>query len=165
MGGKSSKEQTAKPKIVTRPEGQTKHIRLLVLHKEPEEPEMDAFCDAINTYPPPDSLDLDHSDNIKIIKVPDDGLLPESVKNDNTSWISEWLSQGHIILICLLTDCDLKTLISTEDNNRIIVFCFKTPKVNYPNSICIDVDFKTATTKSINSNLSDLATKIKGDGQ
>ncbi len=164
MGGKSSKDQQPRPKIVTRKQGQTKQIRLLVLYKKPEEPDMGEFCDALNTYPPTGCLDL-HHDDIKKSKVQDDGSISESEKNYITLWISEWLTQGHIVLICLLTDFDLEPLINNE-NNRIIVFCFNNPPVNCSEScISIEVDFETATTESIGANISKLANKIKGDGQ
>lgn len=166
MGGKSSKDQQPEPKIVTRKHGQTKKLRLLVLHKKTEEPDMDEFCDALNTYPPRESIELHHGD-VRKCKVQDDGTIPDSEKNDITAWISDWLTQGRIVLICLLTDFDHGPL-NNNDNKRVIVFCFKNPPVDCgQNCICIDVDFETDNVDfgEDNAKLSKLANKIKGDGQ
>ena len=162
MGPKSSKEQQPKAKIVTRKQGSTKQIRLLVLHKKSKEPDMEEFCDAFNSYPSTDNIDLHHGD-IKIAKVQDDGSIPESEKNDITSWISDWHGQGRIVLICLLTDFDIGSLIKNE-NNRIIVFCFKNPPVKYgQHCICTDADFESGNILS--DELSKLVNKIRADGQ
>lgn len=170
MGASKSKASKDKPRMVTKAkkQEQTKHVRLLVLHKNSQQaqPGTDNFCDALNTYPPPGSINVAHS-NVKILEIPDDGRFSEPMKNEIRPWISEWVNQDRVFLICLLTDCDLQSLTTGtnfENDNRIIVFRFTNPPVNFP-CICVNVDFYTATPGNMKENLDELAATIMAGGQ
>lgn len=170
MGASKSKASKDKPRMVTKAkkQEQTKHVRLLVLHKNSQQaqPGTDNFCDALNTYPPPGSINVAHS-IVKILEIPDDGRFSEPMKNEIRPWISEWVNQDRVFLICLLTDCDLQSLTTGtnfENDNRIIVFRFTKPPVNFP-CICVDVDFYTATPGNMKENLDELAATIMAGGQ
>ncbi|CAB3977507.1 Hypothetical predicted protein [Paramuricea clavata] len=169
MGASKSKASKDKPRMVTKAKKeQTKHVRLLVLHKNSQQPQpgTDNFCDALNTYPPPGSIKVAPS-NVKILQIPDAGHFSESMKNEIRPWISEWLNQDRVVLVCKLTDCDLQSLkrgTNFENDNRIIVFRFTNPPVNFPICICVDVDFYTATEGDMKEKLDELAATIMAGG-
>lgn len=116
---KKGKEHAAYPKIITKGGSleDTKHIRLLVLHdKSHPAPSdvVDHFCDAINAFKPPGSLEVKQSD-IRILQMAGDSQDPSSAVSLSETqlaeikpWISEWLKQNNVILICILSNQDVK---------------------------------------------------------
>ena len=156
MGNGKSKDEKQKPRVAKpQKQMQTKRVRLLVLHNNSQQPQpgTDRFCDALNSE---GSIKVD--DNVKIFEIPDNGQLPESVKNEITSW----MSGGRIVLVCLLSDYDVHA--NFGNDNRIIVFRFSNPPVNFP-CMCIDVDFYTASPRNIKEKLDELVSTIQAMDQ
>ena len=153
MGNTPDKPQPAQTGPVTeerKPKAKKRKVYLMVLYKNGQEthPGTDNLCDALDTYPPPGSIEVHHKETEEI----QDGHLPEPVR----STIQKWISHNHIVLICLLTDCDLGGL----DDGKIIVFCFKNPPVSVP-CTCVDADFYTASPGEMRDKLDEVAAKIK----
>jgi hypothetical protein len=120
-------------------QGSTKEVSLLILHKNGQDPEQgnDHITDALNATLQSSSLTVCENE---ISIIPDSGVLPESV----TTWVSQQLSQGRIVLVCLLSDFDVKA--NFENNRRMIVVYFQNPPVNDPGDkdvpyTYVDVDF------------------------
>jgi hypothetical protein len=159
MGVGKSKDEKQKPRVVKpQKQTQTKRVRLLVLHNNSQQPQPGTgrFCDALNSE---GNIMVDG--DVKIFEIPDNGQLPESVKNEITSW----MSRGRIVLVCLLTDYDVHA--NFGNDNRIIVFCFSNPAVCNPPRTCFGVDFYTALPENIKDDITwdELVSTIHDMGQ
>ena len=151
---KKGKEHAAHPKII--PKGRnlddTKHIRLLVLHdKDHGTPSdlVDHFCDALNAFKPPGSLEVKQRD-IKIMQLADCDQDPSSPRSLSASqraeikpWISEWLKQNGVVLTCLLSSHDVQPF--TEDINlqggKLVAFSLaKRPPATWKGCVGLDLD-------------------------
>lgn len=106
---KGNKDKTAPPKIIHRGRNDTKHIRLLVLHEESNPPVdvVDHFCDALNAFKPQGSLEIKQRD-VKVLQLAGSKSLSESRLAEVKQWISEWLNQNGVVLICLLTSQEVQ---------------------------------------------------------
>lgn len=151
MGTKqSTKEPEPEEVEVSRPSSQRK-LSLLVLHKEPERPEMKHFCRVLNSKTnisiklPPQLNQPSNSDNendFMFSEVPDG-----KDKDAIVEWVKKQIEKKHLTLLCLLTKCNIKSLregTGLEKDKRIIPFCFERPEVDPEDEvICIKVDFKS----------------------
>ena len=138
MGVGKSKDEEQKPGVgKPKKQEQTKHVRLLVLHNNSQQPQpgTNKLRNALETYPPPGGIKVDKT---KIVEIPDNGQFPESVKNEITSWMS-----GRIVVVCLLSHYDVQANFGNDN----IVFHFNNP---------------TASKGEIQGSLDDLVTTIKG---
>ena len=133
--GKTKPKQAQHATREGKPKTKKGKVCLLVLHKNGQQPGTGNLVDALNTYPPPGSIEVSHE---KTSPIPDDGRLPNSVRNT----IQTWIRNGYIVLICLLTDCDLGDL----NQNKVIVFHGK--------------DFYTAGPGEMKNKLDDVAAQI-----
>ncbi|XP_028403737.1 uncharacterized protein LOC114526351 [Dendronephthya gigantea] len=162
MGGKQSTEESEpeEEEVVSRPRSERK-VSLLVLHNEPEFPEMKFFCRVLNsdrkiniTMPPQlnKQNNSDDKEDFMFSVVPDGGQFPNDKKDAIVAWIKKQIKRKkHVTLLCLLTECNLESLregTGLENDNRIIPFCFEQPQVNHEDHvICIKVDFKRAVSE------------------
>ena len=146
----------SKPVVVAQNQDREKRLRLLVLYKKGQEPEegKDNLCDALNTYPPPGSLNV-YED--KVAEIPDSGQLPQQIK----TWVSEWVKQGLIVPVCLLSDVDVQA--NFGQSEKIIAFCFKNPPVSVSCPISINVDFFTATPRDMIAEMDELVAAIRAE--
>ena len=137
MGKPASKPSNEKPRMVPRAKKQLGlGIRLLVLHKNETEPEeIRKLGGKIREYPPPGSISVDE----KISKIPDDGQLEEPLK----SWVTEWLGLGRVVLVWLLSDCDVNAAFG--DHDKLMV--------------------TRITPNNMKAELDDLVVKIRARGQ
>ena len=139
MGVGKSKDEEQQPGVgKPKKQEQTKHVRLLVLHNNSQQPQpgTNRLRNALETYPQAGSIKVDKT---KIVKIPDNGQFPESVKNEITSW----MSGGRIVIVCLMSHYDVQANFGNDN----IVFPFNNP---------------TASIREIQGSLDDLATTIKG---
>ena len=175
---KKGKENTACPKIV--PKGRnlddTKHIRLLVLHdKSHPEPRdvVDHFCDAVNAFKPPGSLEIKPS-NVKILQLAESDLDPSgpsslsiSQRKEVKEWISEWLKQNGVVLICLLTNHNVQPF--TEDINlqdgKVVAFSLgKQQPAAWKGSVGLGIDLDTITSpRDFEAPLEELVATVKAE--
>ena len=102
--------------------------------------------------PPPGSLNV-YED--RVAEIPDSGQLPQDVK----TWVSEWVSKGRIVLVCLLSDVDV--IANFGQNKKIIGFCFREPPVSVPCRICVNVDFFKAKPGEMKAELDELVAAIR----
>ena len=160
-----SKEESPQHKKGETEEG-TKRVRLLVLHAPSQQfkREINEFCDALRMHPPPGDIEVS---NKKFSQVP----LSVHEINECRQWILDWLKRGRVVVICLLTNCDLQQLNGdglNVNNQKIIVTKFKSPHVHNPPGInriiVIDVNLEIATKNEIKNKLDELADLIRGGG-
>jgi len=151
---KKGKGQPGNPTII--PKGRslddTKNIRLLVLHdKSHPDPNdvVDHFCDAINAFKPPGSLEIKQKD-IKIVKL-SEGIqdpsgpssLSESQRVEVKTWISEWLKQNGVVLVCFLSNYDVQPFsddINIQDGKLVAFSIGKSPPAAWKGCVSLDLD-------------------------
>ncbi|KAJ7321443.1 hypothetical protein OS493_035017 [Desmophyllum pertusum] len=163
---KKGKDKTAHPKIIPKGRNDTKCIRLL-LHDESNPPTevVEHFCDAINALKPQGSLEIKQRD-VKILHLSDTKSLSESRRAEVKLWISEWLGQNGVVLICLLSKHDVQPF--ADDVNvqggKIVAFSFgKTPST-WKECVSLNVDLKDVESpRDFEGPLEELVATVKAE--
>ena len=175
---KKGKRQTTYPKVI--PKGRsledTKHIRLLVLYDTSRATPgdvIDHFCDAVNAFKPSGSLEIKERD-IKILQLTADTndsssvlSLSESQCTEVKPWISEWLKQNGVVLVCILSKHDIKSFLDDVNLKSGKLVLFSLGKCN-PNAwdgcVRLDLDPEDATSpKDFEDPLEELVATVKAE--
>ena len=169
------KERSSHPKILfnkRRSLEDTKHIRLVVLcdkgNLDPSEV-VDHFCDALNSFKPAGSLEIKPSD-VKILQLTENcfgssGLSFLSQLKEVKAWISQWLMQNGIVLICILTNQNVQPF--TDDINlqegKIVAFSLgKQQPAAWKECVRLELDLDTITSpRDFEGPLEELVATIK----
>ena len=165
---KKGKEKPTHPKIISKGRNDTKHLRLLILHDTESNPPSDAidyFCDALNEFKPPGSLEIKQRD-VKALQLDGSRSLPGSRLTEVKQWISEWLSQNGVVLICLLSTQDVQPF--ADDINlqggKIVAFSFGKSPSSWKECVSLKVDLKgVESPRDFEGPLEELVATVKAE--
>lgn len=164
---KKGKEKTAPSRIIPKGRNDIKRIRLLVLHAESNPPSdvVDHFCDALNAFKPPGSLEIKQRD-VKVLKLTGSKSLSESRYVEVKQWISEWLNQNGVVLICLLSIQDVQPF--ADDINlqggKIVAFSFGKAPTAWKDCVSLNVDLNAVESpRDFEGPLEELVATVKAE--
>ena len=164
---KKGKEKPAPQRIIPKGRNDIKRIRLLVLHDESNAPSevVDHFCDAVNAFKPPGSLEIKQRD-VKVLKMVGSNSLSETRFGEVKQWISEWLNQNGVVLICLLSTQDVQPF-ADEINlqgGKIVAFSFGKAPASWKDCVSLSVDLKAvASPRDFEGPLEELVATVKAE--
>ena len=164
---KGNKGKTAPPKIIHRGRNDTKLIRLLVLHEESNPPVdvIDHFCDAVNAFKPEGSLEIKQRD-VKVLQLAGSKSLSESSLAEVKQWISEWLNQNGVVLICLLSSQEVQSFVDEINlqGGKIVAFSFGKAPANWRECVSLNIDLKAVESpRDFEAPLEELFACVKAD--
>ena len=164
---KANKEKTTPPKIIHRGRNDTKHLRLLVVHEESTPPVdvIDYFCDAVNAFKPQGSLEIKQRD-VKVLQLADSKSLLESRLAEVKQWMSEWLKESGIVLVCLLSSQEVQPF--ADDINlqggKIVAFSFGKAPANWRECVSLNIDLKAVESpRDFEGPLEELVSSVKAE--
>ncbi|XP_046860287.1 uncharacterized protein LOC124453545 isoform X2 [Xenia sp. Carnegie-2017] len=139
-------------------------VKLLVLHQLVKKPKVYKVCDAMDTYPPPQSVMVDP--DVRIEKIPASGEFDKTTTQELGRSIDSWTRQGHVVTIMFLANFDFAKFEKSTGIklNKIVLFCFKTPHVDQPSCTLVDVNFEKAKMREIRSAMGDLIAAVRSKG-
>ena len=164
---KKGKEKTAPSRIIPKGRNDIKRIRLLVLHEESNPPSevVDHFCDAVNAFKPPGSLEIKERD-VKVLQLTGSKSLSKSRCAEVKQWISEWLNQNGVVLICLLSVQDVQPF--ADDINlqggKIVAFSFGKAPSTWRDCVSLNVDLNAVDSpRDFEGPLEELVATVKAE--
>lgn len=164
---KGNKDKTAPPKIIHRGRNDAKHIRLLVVHEESDPPVdvIDHFCDAVNAFKPQGSLEIKQRD-VKVWQLAGSKSPSESRLTEVNQWMSEWLNQNGVVLICLLSSQKVQPFADDIDlqSGKIVPFSFGKAPANWKECVSLNIDLKAVESpKDFEGPLEELIASVKAE--
>lgn len=156
--------------LIHRRRNDTKHIRLLVLHEEsnppvPSQDLVDHFCDALNAFKPQGSLEIKQHD-VKMLQLAGSKSLSESRLAEVKQWISEWLNQNGVVLICLLTSQEVQPFAGDINlqGGKIVAFSFGKVPTSWRECVSLNIDLNAVESpRDFEGPLEELVASVKAE--